>query len=420
MQMGSPAMAAPKPPAMPPMQVPGYPNGAPELHGIKKVLSTVGSILPWTQPIMPRIPGTPENYQMQEQGANRRFNEDAIRTQRTQENTQRQQAIEGEPGKVDLNRRNVESEIAARENKPVPKGDKKVDEGYNAQGQRVVRYEKADGTQYNSVNADIVQKEPADANKLAGEIEAQVGAKPTTPQFGGKQYPSVGAAQKAWGAEAEKIKNREAEAGANARGAAFGRNRPVQVLDTFNGNRPVTVSAGDAEDNPSRYVTQSGGEKALPREALINDIRVSSQNVEKNLDVLNAKGLDRAALAAALGDPNTTFQSYLQAVPRGMLDDRGQQFVSDLFNLREQAMAMRSVLGAGAGSEDMRRAILSTLPGIASPDANFARKQIRNLQQVLDRVEQGVPNVPLRGGPNDKTPAPGAPQGTGALPPGWK
>lgn len=106
-----------KPPAMPPMQVPGYPNGAPQLHGIKKVLSTVGSILPWTQPIMPRIPGTPENYQMQEQGANRRFNEDAIRTQRTQENTQRQQAIEEEPGKVDLNKRNVESEIGARGDK---------------------------------------------------------------------------------------------------------------------------------------------------------------------------------------------------------------------------------------------------------------------------------------------------------------
>jgi len=209
---------------------------------------------------------------------------------------------------------------------------------------------------------------------------------------------------KAW---ADAYKNRKTlgqqviNVGADVRGKSFGRNRPMQVLDTWNGNRPVVVSAGEAEDNPQRYVTQSGGEKSLPKEALINDIRVSAENVKKNLAVLDSSGFDRVKLAAALADPNSTAQSYLQAIPRGSLDENSQQFVADLFNLREQAMAMRSVLGAGQGSEDMRRAILSTLPGVASPSQKFGAKQIDNLIAVLNRVERGVPQVPLapeRGG----------------------
>lgn len=235
---------------------------------------------------------------------------------------------------------------------------------------------------------------PQDANKLAGEIEAQVGARPTTATWNGKKYPSVSAAQAAWGKQAEQIKNQEAAAGAEARGQAYGANRPVSVIDTWNGNRPVTVSAREAEDNPERYATAGPAEKALPREALINDIRVSAQNVGKNLGVLDSGGIDRAKLATSLADPNSTFQSYLQGIPRGELSDEQQEFVADLFNLREQAMALRTVLGAGQGSEDMRRAILDTLPSIAS-NSSLARKQLGNLQAVLNRVERGVPNVPL-------------------------
>jgi hypothetical protein len=244
---------------------------------------------------------------------------------------------------------------------------------------------------------ESVKPAPSDTTKLSPDVEAQIGPQPNRKSFQpGPEGDKVFAAQnKSWGVAAEKIINEKAAAAGQSRGAAYGRNRPVQVLDTFNGNRPVTVSAGDAEDNPQRYVTQSGGEKALPKEALIGDIRTSAQNVKKNLDVLNAKGFDRATLAAALANPDSTAGAFIQALPRGALDDRAQQFVTDLFNLREQAMAMRSVLGMGAGSEDMRRAIIQTLPGVATPGDKFGAKQIDNLLAVLDRLEKGVPNVPM-------------------------
>lgn len=389
--------AAPKPA----IDVPGYPDGRPQLTGWKKALDTVGKILPWTQAAEREIPGTPGNFDMEQQQAALAAAKGQEITKGGQDIQKNAQEIAQAPQTADLNRRNVESEIAdrqseidARGNKPAP-NDKKVDEGYNAQGQRVTTWEKADGSRYDATNPNIVQKPPEEAGKLAADIDAQVGAKPTTAQYGGKTFPSVAAAVQQWGKDAERIKNDEAAAGANARGESYGRNRPVQVLDTFNGNRPITVSSGEAEDNPNRYVTQSGGEKSLPKEALINDIRTSAQNVEKNIDILDEKGFDRAKLATALADPTNTFESYLQGLPRGSLSDKEQQFVSDLFNLREQAMAMRSVLGAGGGSEDVRKAILNTLPGVSSGSSGFGKKQIANLTQVLDRLERGVPTVPL-------------------------
>jgi len=250
----------------------------------------------------------------------------------------------------------------------------------------------------NVLRAPQKQKdEGTDIGKLPAEIEAQIGQPPNPKAYTqGLNDPKYKSDLAAWGKKAMALKNAETASSGESRAAAYGRNRPVQVLDTWNGNRPVTVSAADAEDNPDRYVTQSGGEKSLPKEALLNDIRTSAENVRSNLDVLNRSGFDRAKLAASLADPDSTSKEFLQSIPRGQLDDKAQQFVTDLFNLREQAMAMRSVLGAGAGSEDMRRAILSTLPGVATPSSSFGEKQVNNLLAVLNRLERGIPNVPLR------------------------
>lgn len=417
-----PTNANPAPSAMPPgpTAAPVQPVAQPpQLHGWRKALDVVGSMFPIGRAIEEQVPGTPQNFDVQQakqaaraaQGQTVRLGEQNLAkgqqeiekgASAAQFDTpeKRQAYLQGHPdqfqGASDFEKNDfvLAGKFPQRE-PPAPKEDKKIDEGYNAQGQRVIQYQRPDGTVYNRVNPDILKAAPEDANKLAAEIEAQVGPKPTTPEFAGKKYPTVAAAQLAWGKAAEGVKNDEAAAGANARGQSYGRNRPVQVVDTWNGNRPVTVSAGEAEDNPERYATQSGAERSLPKEALINDIRTSAENVKSNLSVLDSKGLDRATLAAALANPASTAQAYMQALPRGALDDKGQQFVTDLFNLREQAMALRSVLGMGAGSEDMRNAIIATLPGVASPSSKFGTKQIDNLLKVLDRLERGIPTVPL-------------------------
>ncbi len=164
-----------------------------------------------------------------------------------------------------------------------------------------------------------------------------------------------------------------------------------------------TVTGDDlpqfVKDNPQAVQTTPGATvQAMGRQALISDIRRAANNVRGNLTVLDSGLFDRAALGAALADPNSTVGQFLQSFPRAAEDDKTQQFVSDLYSLREQAMAMRSVLGAGQGSEDLRRAILQTLPGVGSPSSGFGEKQINNLIQALDTLEKGVPKAPQRGG----------------------
>jgi hypothetical protein len=248
------------------------------------------------------------------------------------------------------------------------------------------------------------------------EIAAQTGPKPTSNSYNGKKYPSIKDAQAAWGADVQKLVDDETSAQGNARGAAFGRNRPISVLDTWNGNRPITVSAGEAEDNPDRYVTQGGGTPALQKEALIQDIRTTIGNVGDSLKAMKAgfTAPQRMMLAASLGDPNGTAAQFFQSIPRGSaLDETQQNYVIDIFQLRENAMAMRSLLGSGQGSDDLRRAIVQTLPGPGTPSKGYAQQQLKRLNQTVDRLERGVPGVPLSGAGPQK---PGA-QGNGSAQP---
>lgn len=193
----------------------------------------------------------------------------------------------------------------------------------------------------------------------------------------------------------------------------------------YAGSRAINVQTPDGQvhgvdgldlpnfmrDNPGSVVLTGVTAAAGGKEALINDIRGAANRVATNISVLDRKGFDYAQLATALANPTTTAGQYLQSIPRGSLDQQGQQFVSDLFSLRENAMAMRSVLGAGQGAEDLRAAILNTLPGISSGSAGFGKIQLQNLMATLDRVERGVPGVPQR--PDTSQPQPPHPADQG-------
>ncbi len=204
-------------------------QGKPELKGWRKWLDIAGQLL--VPGIEQRIPGTPGNFNLRlRQAGSEATKEQAIEKGRQESETtaaqaqfntpeKRQAYVQAHPeqfqGVTDFEKNDfiLAGKFPQREPAGPKQGDKKVDEGYNAQGQRVVTYEKPDGTRYNAVNPEIVQKPPEEAGKLAPEVEAQVGPKPTTAQYGRKTYPSVEAAQRAWGKAAENIKNREGAAG---------------------------------------------------------------------------------------------------------------------------------------------------------------------------------------------------------------
>jgi hypothetical protein len=415
-------------------------TGQPQLGGWRKVLDTIGSLFPIGRAIETEIPGTPQNY-------NAKLNQAAVRAAKEQQfsaEAQRQTGDQQKQQQVSEQtpewRRNyiaqhpdefsdltdfeksdfiLSGKFPQREpTQPQPRTEN-LQQGY-ADAIRDAIQNNRDPNTDPHVQAwkAAIAGEAKPPKHSAGEVKLDEGIPTGIYGEGDKLYrandpnmpPELKAAlTDAVGAHSQKVK--EGLDQATAGRAVLAGSRAVNMI-TPDGQM-VAVNGEDLprfmRENPGAVEAGAGASvPAMGQQALINDIRTSAENVSKNLNVLDRKGFDYAKLAAALADPNTTSEAYLQAIPRGSLDDKGQQFVADLFNLREQAMAMRAVLKAGQGSEDMRRAILQTLPGIASGSSGFGKKQLDNLLGVLARVEKGVPKVPQRGG------------GTNNLPPGWK
>ncbi len=185
----------------------------------------------------------------------------------------------------------------------------------------------------------------------------------------------------------------------SARALAWQNVRTVNMLDTAQGNKPVTITVAQMLQQPDRYITAGPGVQALNKTALIEDIRGGIDRVRTSLERLPSfSGAQRAQLALILRDrdPRSAMQAFFTSQVGQTLNDEQQQYVADLTVLAENAMAMRTILGAGQGSDMLRSAILATIPSAGTPNKAMARKQLDAFEGVLDRLSRGVPQVPLR------------------------
>jgi hypothetical protein len=204
------------------------------------------------------------------------------------------------------------------------------------------------------------------------------------------------------------------------RGGAYGATRQYSVLDTKNGNRPVYVSADElnraSAQEPGRYLASGAGEKALNKENLMEDIRGGIQQVRAALENpsmpdFNVKQKVKIAVAMRERDPRSAVSSLITSGDLGYMTPEQEDYLIAHSILAEQAMAMRTVLGAGQGSQDLRAAITNTFPGPTTPSKRYGLKQLDAFEKTIDRLERGIPNVPLKpmangqGGGNT-TPAP--------------
>jgi hypothetical protein len=187
------------------------------------------------------------------------------------------------------------------------------------------------------------------------------------------------------------------------RGKGFGLWRTVQMLDTQQGNRPVTITVGQLTENPERYVSAGAGVPALNKATLLEDIRGAigrTRTALQGMPEFSPTQASQIAIIMGSGDPGM-FRSFFQTGVGQTLTPEQQDYLIQLFQLRENAMAMRSVLGAGQGSDELRAAILRTVPGAATPSKQYAAKQLDAFEQTLDRLSRGIPNVPLRPMPGE-------------------
>lgn len=219
------------------------------------------------------------------------------------------------------------------------------------------------------------------------------------------QGQPISAADAAFAKSYAKMKTLGATAGATIRVEGMNQSRQYPVIDTQNNNQLVMVNASDLNANPGRYAPAGQGAQALSKTALIEDIRGNVQAVRQSLQNMpEFSPTMRAQIAVALKsrDPRSAISSLVGSEAAKTMTPQQQDYLINTALLTENAMAMRSVLGAGQGSEDLRSAITATIPGPTTPTKGYASKQLDAFEQVLDRLERGVPNVPLANGNGGK------------------
>jgi len=159
---------------------------------------------------------------------------------------------------------------------------------------------------------------------------------------------------------------------------------------------------------------------AMNKTALLEDIRGGINQVRDSLKGMSDEEFsmkDRALIAGALKsrDPRGAITQLIGGQFKGSLSDKQQEYLINQANLVENAMAMRSVLGAGQGSEDLRQAIVNTIPGASTPSRKYAMTQLETFEKTLNRLERGIPNVPLRPESRQQSQAAGGPAPNGKI-----
>lgn len=200
---------------------------------------------------------------------------------------------------------------------------------------------------------------------------------------------------------------------ASTRGAGYNLTKPLPVFDSANGNAPTYMTFGEMQKSPGRYVPAGPGAKAIASENLMQDIQGTSKLTRDAIVGLREDFPEEMKLkiAAAMraDDPHASLDQLIASGAVGSLTPDQQDFLIATRQLAENAMAMRQILGAGQGSEDMRDAIRQTLPGLLSPDRSFALRQLAAFDATVARLHRGVPKVKLNEpGAGGSAPPPGA------------
>jgi hypothetical protein len=176
--------------------------------------------------------------------------------------------------------------------------------------------------------------------------------------------------------------------------------RLTPALDSQNGNAPTLVTPEMASANPGRYLPAGAGATALTKSGVFNEIRNAANNLKQSAN--NLKGdfsvEQRVQFANALKsrDPHSAVSALIGGTWGKALSQDQIEYVTDVNQMVESAMAMRTVLGTGQGSDLAREAMTSTVPGLASPSKAMINTQLKKLDSQLNALEPYIPKVTPR------------------------
>ena len=197
------------------------------------------------------------------------------------------------------------------------------------------------------------------------------------------------------------------------RAEAYQGAKVMPVIDASAGNQPGFATGKQVVANPGKYMPPGPTVKALNQTSLIEDIRGAINLTRDSLKNLKTEftATQAAQLNIALNAPvnSGALDAFFASSIGKALTPEQIDYVTNLAQLKENAMAMRSILGAGQGSDELRAAITATLPSPRTPTRAYAATALDKFEGQINRLARGVPNVTLRT-ETGTAPAPAKPQ----------
>jgi len=199
---------------------------------------------------------------------------------------------------------------------------------------------------------------------------------------------------------------------------ALGNTREIPVINTDTKQLEFRSASDINEANkikPGLYAPANPATAAMSKGAVFQDLHYNidaARNAVGALATLDAG--TRAALADQLKetDPKSAVSTFLRGAVGSQLSREQQHAVQALAQLNENAMSLRSVAGMGQGAQDLRDAIRGVLPSAKSASKEYMQEQLNNFENVVNRLETGVPGVGKPGA--GATVAPTRPKGVPA------
>ena len=181
---------------------------------------------------------------------------------------------------------------------------------------------------------------------------------------------------------------------------------PLTVIDSQNG-QAISMNMEDFNqrnhESPGRYVISGTAVPAMQKQATFEDIQYNIDNSRAAIQQLGTMDAGtRAQLTNALAADTpegllSKVNTFLSGEVASTMTPQQRSAVIAIKNLMENALALRGIAGFGQGSDQLRNAIMSTLPNAKSADVPYMLEQIRQFEGIVQRLRKGVPGV---GGPS--------------------
>jgi len=193
---------------------------------------------------------------------------------------------------------------------------------------------------------------------------------------------------------------------------AYMSTREYPVIDKNTGEMSYATPS-QIQSGANNYAPVSGGQQAMARTAVMDDIQFNINNTREAVGNLK-NGFDtkqRAQIAILLmsTDPHSAMSTFIDSDVAKTLTADQVDYVTALASLQENAMALRSVAGMGQGSDDLRAAIMRAIPGPGTPTTEYANRQLDLFQGTLNRLRKGIPKVGTIVTPSTEPPGPAKP-----------